>query len=194
MNKVIYIDNGHGEGNDNASPDGKIKEYRLARVLSHGIVAGLCNAGIDARLLVPEEADIRLDERVRRVNALCGKIGSSNVVVVSIHLNASGSSKAWRSAKGFVVLVSPNASAESKRLATLHYEEAVARGMKGNRQQGPYVRKSLTILDGTKCPAILTESGFMDNKEDAAFLLSTEGQRTIVDVHVSAIMKYLQAR
>ncbi len=191
MSKVIYIDNGHGQGNGNASPDGKIKEYRLARVLAHGIVSGLCKAGIDARLLVPEETNISLGERVRRVNALCSKIGSSNVTVVSIHLNAAGNGKTWRAAKGFLVLVSPSASAASKRLATIHYEEAVARGLKGNRQQGPYVRKSLTILNDTRCPAILTESGFMDNREDAAFLLTKEGQQTVIEMHIQAILKYL---
>jgi N-acetylmuramoyl-L-alanine amidase len=45
-------------------------------------------------------------------------------------------------------------------------------------------------LAKTKCAAILTENGFMDNKEDVAYLLSPEGKRAVVMSHVEAIVKY----
>lgn len=47
------------------------------------------------------------------------------------------------------------------------------------------------ILKHTKCPAVLTENLFQDNKEDVEFLLSEEGKRAIISLHVWGIMKDL---
>ena len=50
--------------------------------------------------------------------------------------------------------------------------------------------KDFTIIYKTKCPAVLTENLFMDNKEDCEFLLSEEGKESIVNIHVDGIMNY----
>ena len=47
------------------------------------------------------------------------------------------------------------------------------------------------MLKHTRCPAVLTENLFQDNREDVEFLLSEEGKRAIVSLHVWGIMKYL---
>ena len=54
------------------------------------IVDRLLSLGLDAKLLVPEERDISLPERCRRVNAWCRRLGKDNVIVISIHANAAG--------------------------------------------------------------------------------------------------------
>lgn len=65
----------------------------------------------------------------------------------------------------------------------------------GRLLPGVKIRKDMTdgdpdkesrfyILKHTKCPAVLTENLFQDNKEDVDFLLSEEGKRAIVDLHV----------
>ena len=56
----------------------------------------------------------------------------------------------------------------------------------------PDKESSFYILKHTKCPAVLTENLFQDNKEDVDFLLSEEGKRTIVSLHVKGICKYLK--
>ena len=40
-------------------------------------------------------------------------------------------------------------------------------------------------------PAVLTENLFMDNHTDCNFLLSKEGQQSLVDLHVDGIISYL---
>jgi len=47
------------------------------------------------------------------------------------------------------------------------------------------------ILKYTKCPAVLTENLFQDNRTDVDFLLSEAGKRAIVDLHVNGIINYL---
>lgn len=55
----------------------------------------------------------------------------------------------------------------------------------------PDWEENFYILQKTKCPAVLTENFFMDNKDDVEFLLSAEGKRKVIQVHVDGIIKYL---
>jgi N-acetylmuramoyl-L-alanine amidase len=54
-------------------------------------------------------------------------------------------------------------------------------------------RRSFYLLRHTICPAVLTENLFMDNHEDCDFLLSKEGQQSLVDLHVDGITSYLSS-
>ena len=56
----------------------------------------------------------------------------------------------------------------------------------------PDKEEGFYILKHTKCPAVLTENLFQDNKEDVDFLMSPEGKKAITDLHVKGIMKYLE--
>lgn len=189
-NKVILLDNGHGQGNGNSSPDGTLLEWQWCRECAALVVAALRSMGIEARLLTPELTDVQLSERVRRVNAWCAKVGSDNVAVVSIHNNAAGVGKTWRDASGWLCFIDPSAGKGSRRLADLLSEEAMERGFKGNRRQGPVVRKLLSITHNTQCAAVLTENLFQDNRNDCATLLSQEGMEKLVAVHVEAIRRW----
>ena len=85
----ILIDNGHGiDTKDKRSPDGRLLEYAQNRLIASRIVSALQAQGLDASLLVPEETDISLPERCRRVNEWCRKLGKDNVLLISIHCNA----------------------------------------------------------------------------------------------------------
>ncbi len=78
----ILIDNGHGiQTKGKRSPDGKLLEYAYTRELARQIVKILQSRDYDAELLVPEDDDIPLSERVRRTNAHCQALGKSNVIL-----------------------------------------------------------------------------------------------------------------
>jgi len=53
----------------------------------------------------------------------------------------------------------------------------------------PDYEENFTVIYKTKCPAVLTENLFMDNKTDVAFLMSDEGRNVITDIHVNAIKR-----
>lgn len=73
----ILIDNGHGENTPGKrSPDGKFREYSYAREIAKSIEGELKFLGIDAERIVTESEDIPLEERVRRVNEICGRFGA----------------------------------------------------------------------------------------------------------------------
>ena len=50
----------------------------------------------------------------------------------------------------------------------------------------------LYVLKNTKCPAVLTENMFQDNKDDVVFLLSDEGFHELVRLHVEGIVNYIK--
>ena len=195
MSKVILIDNGHGKNTKGkCSPDKRLMEWQWTRWVAAMVCEKLMKKGIDARLLVPEETDISLAERVRRTNAVCRKYGASNVALVSVHVNASGADGKWHDARGFSVWVARTCSENSKKLAQLMFAEAEKRNLKGNRSvpKEKYWQADFAMVKNTNCPAVLTENLFQDNKEDVDYLLTGEGQETIADLHVEAIMKYLK--
>ena len=191
----ILIDNGHGSDTPGKrSPDGRLREYAWAREVAARIERGLRECGIDAERIVTEEWDVGLAERCRRVNAVCGKLGASNVALVSVHNNAAGNG-GWCCARGWTGWVYTKAGAGSRRLAQLLYAEAERHGLQGNRSVPAckYWEAGFYILKHTNCPAVLTENLFQDNREDVDYLLSEEGRKAIVDLHVEGIINFIKS-
>lgn len=195
----ILIDNGHGiDTPGKRSPDGKFREYQYTREIARKIVKELSADGFDAELLVPEEYDIPLKERARRVNSFCNTLGASNVVLISIHNNAFKDSKEWQSPRGWSCYTTKGKTL-SDQLAAILYDEAVTI-LDGHRIRMEMSdgdadwEEDFYILKKTLCTAVLTENFFIDNKEDVAFLLSENGRNAIVRTHVNSIKKYIDKR
>ena len=196
-NSVVILDAGHGKDTPGkCSPDKSLFEWQWNRE----IVAMLCERlygleNIQTVILVPEEYDVPLKERVRRVNTIVhdAKIENKEVLLISIHINAAGHGT-WNKASGWSVWVSNNASDKSKQFAQISYREAVLLGLQGNRvvPEEQYWTSNFYILKNTPCPAVLTENLFQDNKDDVQFLKSEEGKEKIVGLHFNAIKKYLE--
>lgn len=88
---MILIDNGHGENTPGKrSPDGRLREYLYTREIAEEVVADLRRRGYEAERIVRENIDVALATRVRRVNDVCKELGSANVLLVSIHVDAAG--------------------------------------------------------------------------------------------------------
>lgn len=189
----ILIDNGHGNNTPGKrSPDSTFFEWQFNREIAIKVCEELKNRGYDAQRIVTEDTDVSLGERCRRVNAVVNRLGRKNVLLVSIHANAAGKGN-WSTARGFSVYVYTEASTRARNLAQCIYDEAFQRGLKGNRSVPPthYWEARFYILKHTSCPAVLTESMFYDNREDLAFLMSEQGKKQIVDLHVEGIVKYI---
>ena len=194
---VVILDAGHGNDTPGkCAPDKSLYEWQFNRE----IVAMLCERlygleHVQTVILVPEEHDVPLKERVRRVNTIYhdAKIENKEVLLISIHVNAAGNGT-WNKARGWSVWVSNNASEKSKQFAQIAYEQAKLLDLCGNRvaPKENYWSSNFYILKNTPCPAVLTENMFQDNQEDVAFLKSDEGKEKIVDLHVNAIKKYLE--
>ena len=179
------------------SPDGKFLEYAYNREIATRIVADLIDRGHNAQLLVPETEDIPLTERVRRINAHCNTLGKSNVILISIHVNAAGNGTKWLNATGWSCYTSKGQTT-SDRIAECFYE-AAKKNFPDRRIRTDYSDNDLDweenfyILRHSLCPAVLTENFFMDNPQDLDYLQSRAGKQAIVDTHVESITEYLSS-
>ena len=188
----VLIDNGHGSNTPGkCSPDGRLREYAYTREIAERLVMELRKNGIDAERIVKEEIDVPLAERCRRVN----EYKASEAILVSIHCNAAGNGSDWMSARGWEAWTSVGKT-KADKLATCLYEDAehCLPGMKMRKDMAdgdPDRESQFYILRHTNCPAVLTENLFQDNRVDVEFLLSEEGKRAIVSLHVWGTMKYL---
>ena len=194
---IVLIDNGHGINTPGKrSPDKKLFEYKYTREIATLIETELKKANVTVIRVVTENEDIRLSERVARINKACKRFGSRNCCAISLHIDACASDGNWHSASGFSVRVSKNASDKSKKLAKCIYEQAERASLKGNRSVPPekYWVQDLAICRETNCAAVLTESLFQDNKHDVEFLLSENGKNTIVQLHVKGILDYIKSQ
>lgn len=191
------------------SCDGRLKECVYSRETARDVKAGLEAKGyrvvIDYTPLdlpktmqsssAKQERQRELAMRVNFVNELCRQNGAKNVLYCSIHVNASGCDGQWHAASGWQVCVGSNASASSKVLANFLFDAARTHALKMRQPTAKqkYWEQSLYVLNNTSCPAVLTENLFQDNKADVDYLLSAEGRRAIVQLHVEGIIKYIES-
>ena len=189
----ILIVPGHTPGK--RSPDGKFLEATYTREIARKVVADLTDRGYNAQLLVPEPEDIPLSERVRRINAHCNTLGKSNVILISIHVNAAGNGTKWLNATGWSCYTSKGQTT-SDLIAECFYE-AAKKNFPDRRIRTDYSdndpdwEENFYILHHSLCPAVLTENFFMDNHSDLEYLQSRTGKQAIVDTHVEAVTEDL---
>lgn len=193
----ILIDNGHGiDTPGKRSPDGRLREYLYAREIANAVVARLKNLGYNADIIVPEDNDISLADRSKRVNNWCKLMGSKNVLLVSVHVNAAGNGE-WMNATGWSAYTSRGQTSADK-LADFLYDAAKEQ-LPGKRMRTDYsdgdadIEAGFYILKHTMCAAVLTENLFQDNRQDVDFLLSEEGRTAIVNLHVNGIINYIKS-
>lgn len=193
----ILIDAGHGiDTPGKRSPDGLFREYLWNRQVADLILEGLVSSGIDASLVVTETNDVSLRNRVNRVNTICNRLGASNVLLVSIHANAAGNGSAWMNAKGWSCYTSKGKT-KSDQVAECLYdafeEEFQDRKIRKDMSDGDRDwEENFYVLQKSKCPAVLLENFFYDNREECAWLLQEETKRRIASAAVKGIIKYIK--
>lgn len=146
----------------------------------------LSDLGINFSLVVPEEEDVSLKERVKRVNNFYKT--DKSCIFVSVHGNAFNSL-----AKGFEVFTSKGLT-RSDAIAEVFaiqmskmFPNKVMRWDLTDKDRDK--EANFFVLKNTHCPAILTENFFFDNPQDAAVMMSDEGIVKIAQAHINAIVK-----
>ena len=194
MKPIVLLDNGHGkETAGKRSPvwsDGsQLFEWEFNRDIVRRIAEKLQADGVPYRVLVPEENDISLSERVKRANEIA-KENDGKVYVLSVHANAGGGT-------GWEIYTSPGQT-PSDAIATVFFEEAGREFMPdGCRMRSDYSdgdpdkEANFYILTKTTCPAVLTENFFMDTEKDCRFIMSEDGRERIANMHVAAIKRVM---
>lgn len=202
---LIALDDGHGMNTPGKRTppltkdlyiDGKlvrkkgevIKENEFNRAVVKYLAEALKRCGFDVLLVAPTDEDTPLSTRVSRAN------NANADAYVSKHYNALGSR--WQTkAKGLVTIIHYNHQSKTKVLANNVHEElwklhsnhnCTNYGVRTDTDISGY---SLYVLRNTKMPAILTESGFMDNMTEAVDMLDTNFQQADAEATWKGICK-----
>ena len=192
----VLIDPGHGiDTPGKRSPDGLFLEYLWNRQVADLLLEKLVAMGIDASLVVTETNDVTLRNRVNRVNTICNKVGASNVLLVSIHANAAGNGSSWMNAKGWSCYTSKGKT-KSDQVAECLYDAFEAefpdRKIRKDLSDGDKDwEANFYVLEKSRCPAVLLENFFYDNKEECAWMLQEETKRRIASAAAKGIAKYV---
>jgi len=194
---VILIDNGHGkETPGKCSPDGSLKEYAWTREVARMVCDILQAEGYKAKLLVPEDRDVSLANRVARAN----KFDKKQSILVSIHVNAAKSDGKWHNARGWRIFTTRGIT-EADTLAEFVWKAAKATfkspltvGSYSNQPLGHDWENDFYIIKKSYMPAVLVENFFQDNKEDVAYLQTDAAKAACAEVIVEGVKNYLKSK
>ena len=193
LNKVVYLDAGHGGYDPGASYFG-ISEKSLTLAIQSRVKAKLEAEGYQVVTTRTSDTYVDLTDRSRAANA------SESDIFVSIHINASGSS----AAQGIeTYYYQPYAEYPSRINATYHanptrlsMSDTLANAIQsslinatGAQNQG-VKRQTFAILRETTAPAVLLELGFLSNPQEAARLNTSAYQETLANAIVAGIKRY----
>ena len=191
---IVILDNGHGiEVLGNCSLDGTFKEAVWAREFTILLESKLVASGISTIRITPEDNDVPLNERVRRVNQICKEHPKEKILLISIHCNAAQVGYGnWQNARGFNAFVSFNSSQLSRRFASMLQACMWRAGYKGNRagNERGFCVSNLAICRDTICPAVLAECLFMTNDADLALLRDAKHVNNMAEIFFKSIEYY----
>lgn len=176
--KKMWIHNGvpFYEGVYNRKIVGKLEKKLIKGNISHTV-------------LVRENEDISLKERVNRINQMLKENPKTKFCVISIHGNAAGGN--IRTAVGDEIWTSVGETKSDDYASNfgLEYSKVLSRKFRKDTSDGDLDKESnFYILRYTKCPAFLTENGFFDNPKEAEFMSSEEGIEQYALAHYNGII------
>jgi N-acetylmuramoyl-L-alanine amidase len=160
------------------------------RINARLLVKELTRMRISASLLVPEEEDISLGERVRRANK---EHKERKCILISIHSNASGSDGKWANAQGNGLYIAKKRSRTTDKLVEIMADHVEHDFQNLTKWRG-IKERNFYIITKSNCPAILTEFGFHDNLEEARKLLTDEWRETVVKSVTNSIITFEDER
>lgn len=185
---LIALDDGHGmETPGKRTPviqelGRAIKENEFNRAVVKYLDEELKRCGFKTLLVAPTDADTPLADRVNLANA------KGADAYISIHYNAfdgkfDGEGK---DPEGHSVHIY-HGSKSGRKLADCILKYLRQGTPQKNRG---IVESDFYVLRKTKCPAILSENGFMDNKREALLMLKPEFQKEVAIEHAKGICEY----
>ena len=137
-----------------------------------------------------------MDQILSRLQALTRTTPPTSNCLIAVGLNSTRMDGRYQAGKGWRVSSNPESSQSSTlatALATAAMETLGHRATSSQDTATSLAHLNQTpILSSTAIPAVLTLNLYQDNRQDAAYLLSSEGRQAIIDLHVKGISAYLE--
>jgi N-acetylmuramoyl-L-alanine amidase len=206
MSKTLWlIDAGHGGINDQGIyttgnkkkykfPDGlEIFEGQVNRQIAAKLEHLLRKNGIDFQRVYHDVIDTSLRQRVDAADRIFD--ADVRAIYLSIHSNSASATTEGEGtkAKGFEIYTSPGQT-KSDTVAEIilkAYKKKFPKWkMRMDHSDGDGDKEAnFYVLRKTDCPAVLVENLFFDNRKEAEFLISVEGQQQIAEALMDGILE-----
>ena len=192
------LDNGHGkQTSGKRSPvfthngeEIRFFEYEFNRDIVSRIAKALDEKGVKYFITVPEvNVGDLLKERVERANT---KASDLPKIFVSIHSNAATAASINHWAADNVSGIETwhfHNSSRGRKIASVFHKHLIDNLGWRNRHLKSRAKGQFYVLRKTKMPAILTENGFYNNRQQAKELMKPEIRQSIADAHILAILE-----
>lgn len=167
----VFINPGHDIKYDSGAvnPDSGMRECDVAVTIGSLVGKYLEAAGCEVKMLQSDNLYNDSSYPDRQDESVCGSANAWTAdVFVSIHCNAANGD-----AKGTETLVYPN-SPESNKLAQCIQSQIV--NSLGTVDRGLKERPNLCVLKNTYMTAVLVETAFIDNADDAELLANNQDE------------------
>lgn len=179
MTKKIYLDPGHGGSDPGASGNG-LKEK--------DVVLKIARYTRDYLNDNYTEHSIRMSRTTDKTVSLASRTNDANRwgadVFVSIHINAGGG-------KGYEDFIYNGSVSQNTRNLQNAVHKEVSKLFGTNRGKK---RANFHVLRETRMSAVLTECGFIDNKDDAAYLKKDSNLKKLGEAHAKGIASFLKLK
>lgn len=194
---TIILDCGHGKyTKGKRSPNGELLEYDYNRQIGRRVGECLKELGIEFYYTYPldDPRDLSLSARALFANKISKEKGAANVLLISLHSNAFGSTE-WSSPEGWSIYTTKGYT-KSDEYATTIWNEAEKVCKKYGRKirkdisdSDPDFEQDFTVIFKTICPSVLVEQFFYTNKEEMEWMLTEEGKSACTEIIVNAIKR-----
>ena len=189
---VWVIDAGHGGKDQGTSFNGDLeKDINLDIAMKVKDMLAKHKPGIKVIMTRTDDRFVSLDDRCKKANR------ANADLFLSIHVNSAPNRMMSGTETFYADIRQTRNTVRSGSLSrTVDRSELLARLIQKNYMESerPSMRgarkKKLYVCQNTNMPAVLTETGFLSNMEDAAYLTSKEGKKEIATNIFNALMEY----
>lgn len=178
------------------SPNINLDELTYINKLADAIILRLRESAKHTPFITIQKLTGPMDQILASLKQITQNTPPSANCLIALGLNAAQSDGRYHSSQGWRVISNPE-SPQSSELATAMATAAIQTLGPRAASTAPYPDtithlNQTPILTARNIPAVLTLNLYQDNRQDAAYLLSSAGRQAIIDLHIKGISAYLE--
>lgn len=178
------------------SPNKNLDELTYLNRLTDDIILRLRESVKDTPFITITKLAGPMDQILTGLQTLTRTTPPTSNCLIAVGLNSTRMDGHQHSNKGWRVISNPESSQSSTLATALATAAMQTLGHRATSNQDTATSlahlNQTPILTATAIPAVLTLNLYQDNRQDAAYLLSSEGRQAIISLHVKGISAYLE--
>lgn len=178
------------------SPNKNLDELTYLNRVTDDIILRLMETVKDTPFITITKLAGPMDQILSKLQTLTRTIPPTSNCLIAVGLNSTRMDGHQHSNKGWRVFSNPESSQSSTLATALATAAMQTLGHRATSNQDTATSlahlNQTPILTAAAIPAVLTLNLYQDNRQDAAYLLSSEGRQAIISLHVKGISAYLE--